>query len=203
MPAYATVSELATYMGLADNYANGQMRTTGQETRFQQALDAASALIDQDCNRAFSQRTAVKDLISEGGDTLRIPDLVSVTSLRVDDDGDGTFETVLPATDYELNYYNNGDDVWPYEYIIRIDTWWPRPTWTGRRKLVRIDGVWGWPSVPVAIKQATLIQAARLVQRSNAALGVQGISDFGPFSIRNNDPDYTHLISRYVKVSIG
>jgi hypothetical protein len=203
MTAYADVSELANYLGLADNFAAGQMRTSGQQAKFEQALETASRLIDQDTSRTFEATAATKQIACNGGDTLIVPDLVSVTTLKVDDDADGTFEVTLTAADYELNSWNETDSRWPYEFIVRLDTWWPRQSWAGRRRLVEIAGTWGWSAVPAEIKQATLILAARLVQRSNAALGVQGVSDFGPFSIRTNDPDYQHLISRFVKVGVA
>lgn len=203
MSSYASVSDLANYLGLADNFAAGQMRTSGQQLKFEQALDTASRLIDQDCGRTFASSTATKRLACDGGDTLLVPDLVSVTTLKVDDDADGIYENVLTAADYELNTWNETDTRWPYEFIVRLDTWWPRRNWAGRRRLVEINGTWGWSTVPAEIKQATLILAARLVQRSNAALGVQGVSDFGPFSIRTNDPDYQHLISRFVKIGVA
>lgn len=203
MTTYASVSDLANYLGLADNFAAGQMRTTGQQLKFEQALDTASRLIDQDCGRAFTSRAATKTLRCNGGDTLLVPDLVSVTTLKVDDNADGTFETTLTAADYELNTWHEEDERWPTEFIVRLDSWWPITGFNDRRRLVEINGTWGWSAVPAEIKQATLILAARLVQRSNAALGVQGVSDFGPFSIRTNDPDYQHLISRFVKIGVG
>jgi hypothetical protein len=42
-----------------------------------------------------------------------------------------------------------------------------------------------------------LLLAARLLQRSNAALGVQAVGDLGGFGIRSSDPDYDRLIGPY------
>lgn len=196
--AYATISELAAHLGLSDAITpSGVMVDTARNSRYQLALDTASTAIESDTGRVFTSTTATKSLISRGGYILHVPDLVSVTTIKTDEDDDGIFEETLLATDYELGTWHEAQTVWPYEFVNRIDDQWPIPTPGGRRRLIQITGVWGWPSVPAPIKQATLLMAARQVARGNASLGVQGVSDFGPFSIRNTDPDYQALVAPY------
>lgn len=193
---YASVAELAQYLGSQDLLVGTDLANQGKNNKWAQALTAASKIIDQDCGRTFSSRVATRQLVPSGESLLEIPDLVSVTQIKVDDDADGIFEVTLASGNYELNAWDD-DERWPYEYIIRLDRPWP-PVYPGTRsRLVEITGTWGWSQVPAEIKQATLIMGARLVQRGNAALGVQGVSDFGPFSIRNNDPDFGHLIAPF------
>ena len=202
--AYATVAELAAHLGLSDAITpSGQMVDAARNARYQLALDTASAMVDQDTGRVFTSTVATKTLMSAGEQMLVVPDLVSVTSIKVDEDGDGVFEETLAATDYELLSFNETHAGWPYQAINRIDDVWPIPVWGGRRRLVEVAGTWGWASVPVPIKQACLIMAARQVARGNASLGVQGVSDFGPFSIRNSDPDYIALIRPYTAMGIA
>lgn len=202
--AYATISELAAHLGLADSItASGQMVDASRNARYQLALDAATAMVEQDTGRVFTSTAATKQLMSAGETLLVVPDLVSVTTIKVDEDGDGVFEETLTAADYELGSFNETHAGWPYNWINRIDDFWPIPVWGGRRKLVEITGTWGWSSVPTPIKQATLLMAARQVARGNASLGVQGVSDFGPFSIRSNDPDYQALISPYKVMGVA
>lgn len=202
--AYATVAELAAHLGLSDAITpSGQMVDAARNARYQLALDTASAMVDQDTGRVFTSTVATKTLMSAGEQLLVVPDLVSVTSIKVDEDGDGVFEETLTATDYELGSFNETHAGWPYQWINRIDDYWPIPVWGGRRKLVQINGTWGWSAVPTPIKQATLLMAARQVARGNASLGVQGVSDFGPFSIRNSDPDYVALIRPYTAMGIA
>ena len=202
--AYATVAELASHLGLSDAInQSGQMVDATRNARYQLALDTATSMIDQDTGRVFTSTVATKALMSSGETLLMVPDLVSVSTLKVDGDGDGTYETTLAAADYELLSFNETHSGWPYQAIQRIDDHWPLPSWGGRRKLVQIAGTWGWSAVPSAIKQACLIMAARQVARGNASLGVQGVSDFGPFSIRNNDPDYANLIGPYRLMGIA
>jgi len=196
--AYATAAELVEHLSLGDNLSAGILVSAEKTARLELALDAATTHIEDDTDRVFTSSTATKQLKSDGGDILRVPDLVSVSSLKIDDDADGTYETTLTSADYELNNWHENVSGWPYEYVVRVDDCWPCVT-NGRRRLVEITGVWGWPAVPKTVKQACLIEAARLFQRANAALGVQGFSDFGAFSVRNNDPDYQSLIAPYRK----
>ncbi len=195
--AYATVAELAEYLGLSTNLIAGVVVTEARTDRLEQALDAATAHIEQDTGRVFASSTATKRLTCNGGDVIHIPDLVSVTTLKVDDNADGVYERTLTTTDYELNTYHETQAGWPYEYIVRLDAEWPIRTYAGRRRLVEIVGVWGWSAVPTPIKQACLLLSARLVQRSNAALGVQSVGDLGGFGIRSSDPDYDRLVAPY------
>lgn len=83
-------------------------------------------------------------------------DLVSITSVVVDDNGDGTPETVFTATDYQLLPLNadKGPEPSPYNALY-IPEWSTQLGWpTGR--MVRITGVWGWPAVPASIKRGTI-----------------------------------------------
>ena len=201
--AYATVAELAAHLGLSDAITpSGQMVDATRNARYQLALDTASAMVDQDTGRVFTSTVATKNLTSNGGARLLIPDLVSATTVKADDDGDGFYETTIAASGYELGSFNETHAGWPYQWLTRLDDTWPTPDFAGRTKLVQIAGTWGWASVPSAIKQATLLMAARQVARGNASLGVQGVSDFGPFSIRNTDPDYVALIAPYKVIGV-
>jgi hypothetical protein len=202
--AYATVAELAAHLGLSDAITpSGVMVDAARNARYQLALDVASTAIETDCGRVFTSASATKTLISKGGYVLPVPDLVSATTIKTDEDDDGIFETTLLAVDYELGSWNELRTDWPYEWVNRIDDQWPIPTPGGRRKLIEITGTWGWSSVPNPIKQACLLMAARQVARGNASLGVQGVSDFGPFSIRSTDPDYQALIGPYKIVGVA
>lgn len=203
--AYATVAELADHLGMSDNLNAGVMVSTERTARYNRALDAATAVIDSKCGRTFTATNAgvVRYFVPSGGDTLLIDDVTTVTEVKVDDDANGTYETTLTTNDYELNQWGHYQSTtWPYSYIVRLDDSWPTPSWTGRRRLVKITGTWGWASVPVPVKQACIILAARYLQRGNAALGVQGVSDFGPFTIRSTDPDVDALLTPYVKLGV-
>jgi hypothetical protein len=203
--AYATVPELAEHLGWTENVYAGTVVSSEMTAKMTRILSAASDVVDRDTKRVFTVSSSqTRDLMSYGGDLLWVPDLVSVSAIVVDDNADGTYETTLAAADYQLHQTFNAPADWPYEYIARFDDYWPRPEYSDRlRKVIRITGVWGWAAVPDAIKQATLLLAARHLQRGQSALGFQALQDFGGFGIRSTDPDYLMLIDRYTKTLPG
>jgi len=189
--AYATVDELLDRMGHRDATNDALL------SRLSSALDAATTTIDNDTGRSFTATTATK-LFGVDGYTceLRVPDLVTLTTLKFDDDDDGTFEVTIDATDYELDTYSTVTG-WPYELVRLMDRAYP---YGGRRRRrVQIVGSWGWTAVPDPINQACTLLASRIAKRSSAAVfGVESFGDAGAALIRSSDPDYRHLIAPYM-----
>ena len=97
---------------------------TGSDTRLRELLEATSRLVDRYCNRHFWVRVATLKFDGDGGTELAVQDLISVTSLKSDDDKDRSFETTWAATDYLL-YPPNADPIkeWgrPYTRVL-VDT---------------------------------------------------------------------------------
>ena len=85
---------------------------------------------------------------------LFVDDLVSINTLKVDENDDGTFgESAWASTDYELLPRNAADGPEPAPYTeIFIPSWSTKDAW-GRHR-VEINGKFGWPSVPSAIERA-------------------------------------------------
>lgn len=83
----------------------GLTGTTLDET-YLRAMEAASREIEGRCGRRFYSQVATHYYDGNGKSSLLLPtfdDLISVTTLKVDDDGDGTYELTLAAdTDYWL-----------------------------------------------------------------------------------------------------
>ena len=204
--SYATVAELAEHLGLSENVAGGRVVDSNRTARYQLALDAATQAIRNDTGRDFAAGTAGTAKIIPvftSSSVLPIPDLVSATEVKVDDDYDGTYETTLTTTDYELSSWHANDEAWPFEIITRLSAYWPCSPVGGRSRLVKITGTWGWAAVPAPIQQACLLLAARHLQRGNSPAGVQGVAEFGAFTIRSSDPDYWALIGPYRKPGIA
>jgi hypothetical protein len=44
---------------------------------------------------------------------------------------------------------------------------------------VKVTALWGWTAVPVAVKQATLLQASRFFSRRHSPYGVAGSPELG------------------------
>lgn len=60
---------------------------------------------------------------------------------------------------------------------------------------MRVTARWGWPEIPTAVQQATLLQAARLYKRKDSPEGVAGSSEWGLVRVPNLDPDVKALLA--------
>lgn len=156
-------------------------------------LTAISRYMEKRLDRFFNKDAAAvkRYYMGSGYDVLYVDDLVSVTTIKIDTDRDGSFadETALATTDYELLPRNVdvGSEPGPYRSIGLTD-YGTQSLWTAGTR-VEIDGVWGWPAVPEAIKracihltailrletpraQATVSEIGQLVQMSPKAMGI-------------------------------
>lgn len=176
---------------------------TSVDTILENVIEAASRAIDGFTNRHFFQAAGVtRHYTGEFGDLLFVDDLVNVTTLTTDEDGDRTYETAWATTDFDLEPFNAADDNRPFTKI--------RTTPNGVRAFPRIRrgveivGDWGWPAVPDAITEATLIQAFRLYKRKDAPFGVAGNAELGQLQVlRMLDPDVKGLIAPYRRMVAG
>lgn len=104
---------------------------------------------------------------------LFVDDLVTVTTIKIDEDRDGLFtdETALAATDYELLPRNAADGPEPAPYTtIELTPWGTKYAFpTGCR--VEVVGIFGWPAVPQAIVRACCHLTAILRLDSARATG--------------------------------
>jgi len=184
---------------------------TSDDFEIQLAVEAASRFIDQITGRYFWRGPAseVRTYVPESITRQPIDDLVSLTSLAVDRNGTGVYsETWTLGTDFVLEtwpfHYNNTDrgETWPWTAAVVVTgaklypwTW----MWSHLNR-VQVTGVFGWPSVPAAVKQAALIAAADLYKRRDAPLGVVGFNEFGAVKVTSN-PVIQQLLKRYIRGS--
>lgn len=187
--AYCTVAEARDRMG----HENAQ--SSDLEQRLSDAIEAVTLQIDSDTGRVFTASTAARTFRVDAANELHVPDFVSVSALKIDDDDDGVFETTITSTGYELDKYGDRTD-WPYTIIRLLDRSFPSG---GRRqRRVEVTATWGWSAVPAPINQACSLMAARISQRASTALyGTQSFGDLGAAGIRSTDPDYARLIAPY------
>lgn len=195
---YATLAELRARM-------NVPTADTGGDAVLEACIESASRAIDGFTGRRFYQITATaRTFTAEFSDCLYVPDLVSVSALVTDTDGDRTYEVTWATTDYDLSPFNASDTYYPYTRIEMT----PQGRYgfpVGIAKGVKVTGTWGWPATPDAINEATLIQAARYAKRMAAPFGLdQNSGDAGQaLSIPPVDPDVKMLIGPYRLVTIG
>jgi hypothetical protein len=162
------------------------------------AVESASRLIDGYAYRYFyNAGTATRDFVAEDSYLTIIDDLISITQLRTTDEIGSEYVTWSPD-DYQLRPVNgkiDGISV-PYTSILSTDDLLFNIK--GEQALVRVTGVWGWTAVPIAIKQASVIQASRIYKRLDSPLGVAGFGDLGAIRVgRALDPDVEQLVMPY------
>lgn len=170
---YVTVDELQAHInpGGEANFAAGEYGL------MELAIEAASRWIDEMTGARFYAADEARIYTAPWHDLLYVDDLTAVSSLKVDDDGDGGYETVWAATDYVLEPRGAAERGRPYRQI--------RIARNGRYSFPRIDGgievtaSFGYGAPPAPVKQACLLVAHRLFRRKDAIFGVAGTPGVG------------------------
>lgn len=188
---YCTLTEVKAALRISD---------TVDDTLLENAVEAASRRIDGECSRRFYQDgSATARTYAATRHDLIIVDDISTTSgliVKIDDDADGTFETTLTSgTDFQLEPVNALTQAKPVTMLRALDTGWPVAA--NGRTLIQITARWGWPAVPDAIREATVLLAARQFRRLDSPLGVAGFGDLGAIVVRRIDPDVAAMIAPY------
>ena len=127
---------------LLDDPAGG----AGSDDELFQLLLAVSTSVDDYCNRRFYPLTATRTFDGPADVLLPLPDLLSVTSLKSDDDDDGTYETTWAATDFQLLPLNaQPAQHWggPY-YAVRALARGTKQTFDAGQARYEIAGIWGY-----------------------------------------------------------
>lgn len=192
--SYATLAEFKAAIGI------GTADTT-DDTALQSVLDATDALIDNftDRKQGFGTASETRYYTAEDFQYVLTDDLVSVSSLTTDDNGDGTYETTWTAgTDFVLAPRNAALDGWPYT-ALDVPAAWPKNFPKGVYLGVKVIGVFGWPAVPNAVKQAAIIQAGAVWSSRTSPFGIIGSQDLGGIlrQTRALHPEAQVLLEQY------
>lgn len=188
-PDYATASEFKAYARIGD---------TDDDVQIGYALTAASRAIDRCASRQFGQVSPAEERIyTAAWDRrrcrwfARIDDIGTTSSLVVVLSG-------TTVTDYTLEPRNAVANGKVWEQIV----FGQAVTATTVADNLSMTGLWGWPSVPVAIKQATLLQASRFLARRDSPYGVAGSPADGSELrlLAKVDPDVAVAVSRYTRL---
>jgi hypothetical protein len=184
---YATLAQVKAALRITDSV---------DDALLEMAIESGSRAIDGYANRSFySQGSAVRIFTPNDNFLTEIDDLVTLTLLETKTDDDSAFDTIFAADDYQLEPLNGRVDglAVPFNFIRAVGDY--LFTQFEQEATVRVTGVWGWPSVPISITQATVIQASRIYKRLDSPLGVAGISDIGIMRVSNRlDPDVAQLV---------
>lgn len=186
---YTTLATAKARLGIAD---------TSDDATIEAVVSAVSRQIDNECNRRFYAVSETRYYTALSSTGVWVDDLLSVTTLVTDDDGDRTYDTTWAATDYDLGPYNAALDGQPYSRIdVAPDGNYTFPVGVARG--VKVTGSFGYAATtPAAIAEACLLQTARLFRRKDAVFGVVGSADMGQTAvIARIDPDVKMMLAPY------
>ena len=191
---YCTLAEARTWLGFKTS------DTTDDDALIEAIVEEVSRWIDNKCQRRFYKNTVAETRYYTARDEyiVETDDIVSLTSLKTDDDGDGTFETTWSTDNYVLWPFNGEE---PYRRIEvnrgSMTYLFPRV-----KKGVQAVGIFGWSSVPSTIKRACIMQTARIFKRQDAIFGVAGSTAMGEITLTQPglDVDIEQMIKTYVRV---
>lgn len=141
------------------------------------AISTASREIARSINRDFEPQLTEAEERSFESSGKR----VVIDDLFTDDD-----LVVEGVTDYRL-------------YPLRANPWTELVSDYSLPMIVKVTAKFGWPEVPSAIQQATLLQASRIVARRDSPYGVAGSPDAGTELrlLARVDPDVEVAIGPY------
>lgn len=196
----------AWYIGLDEFKDRLGIDDPADDSQAQIAIQSVCQWINDYCGRHFNRVTETRTFQPGNIWLQEIDDVVAVTAVRLDMDGDGVYELALTQnTDYQLrlgdgDYNVNSTGVArPYKQlqIIQTGNWLPF-TWPFTNlNRVQITGTWGWPAVPPPVTQAAFILAADIFKMKDAPFGVSGVSDYGAIKISAN-PWLVEMLRKYV-----
>ena len=191
---YATLIQVKAALRITD---------ATEDTLLELAIEAASRAIDGNTGRNFySSVTAIRYFAAED-DFVLLTDDIAGTAITIQsaNNADGVYDTTWATSDYQLEPLNGNSDgiPWPSTRIRAVGNYlWPI---SGGEALIKITGVYGWSSTPIAVTQACIIQSSRIYKRLDSPLGVAGFGDMGVMRVtRDLDPDVAQLIGTYRKV---
>lgn len=186
---YATLEELQNRIDPDIDW------TTDQETQLELCLEAASRAIDGYTGQFFYETATSRVYFPHLANEISISPAGSVTTVKIDSDGDGVFETTLASSDYRL-FPINGP---VYDRIVL--TPWGKylyfPTYG-----VEVTANYGYSTVPVDVKLACLMLAHRLWLRKDAMFGVVGSPQVGLVTVQaeiRKDADIQALLDPYIE----
>lgn len=184
-PDYVAAADLKALLRISDTVDDAQVAL---------AITAASRAVDRATNRQFGLVAApeVRTYTARWDRDRRkyvveIDDLMTAVGLIV--------ATDVTITDYKLQPGNAAAKSQPWTRIV-LNT-----GGTCTEDGVTVTAKYGWTTVPVAVQQATLLQASRFFARRDAAFGIAGSPDLGSEMrlLAKVDPDVAVVLGPYTR----
>lgn len=199
------------YATLADVKLAARITDDIDDELLELAIESASREIDSYVERVFfSFGNATRIYVPRNSNLVETDDIISVTTLKTSTDADGVFDLTFTEADFQLEPLNGlaGGIETPFTRIRSVGDFFfpvfqPRDIPTGRAT-VQVTGVFGFPSIPIAVKQATVLASLRAYKRYESPTGVLGFSDMGVVRVGARlDPDVQRLIEPYRKLRMA
>lgn len=188
--AYATLAQLKDYLKSPD--ATNDALLTDILARAIAAVDNYTATV-RSTFVSFEQVGQTRYFHGEGSSHLFVPDLLSVTSIALDTNRDGTFATTLAPSGYWL------PDETPIN-LIELPPFANWTTWPKGRRTVRIQGQWGYAvTAPADVVEAVLETAVRIFQGRALGFGDAIGVDAGGESLGGGGVLFTKAQSSFAK----
>lgn len=189
MSDYCTLTELRAYLGFPST-------STSEDVILKNAIVAASRYIDAETGRRFYSTSSdeTRYYTADDAHELCTDDLLSITTLQTDDDGDRIYENTWQAADYELLPYNAGLDAKPYTSIGATPLGGRAFPKTARG--VKVVGRFGYCETnahPLIVKQACLILASYLYKLKDNPLGISANVEVGTILV---DPKVSKMVNQ-------
>jgi hypothetical protein len=190
---YVTRAEVQNALGL------GTATLVPDSEEIDQVITSVSRAIDDYCGRFFYSVAGTVTYTANDYLYLPIGDWSAVTSIKTDEDNDGTPEVTLTAgTDYRLAT-NKVVPGWPYT-AIQITSFASHTLPLGVTEGVEVVGTRGWGAnaVPAPVTAGALLQVCRIHARRQSPYGVAGSPEGGIVRLLSRlDPDVELMLRPY------
>jgi hypothetical protein len=201
-PNELTVDPAPTDEAAGDSITLTDITDLDDDVRLERIIEAVSRAIDDTTKRRFYAASETRYYTARVSNVLLIDDLLSVTTLKTDDDGDRTYDETWDTDDYDLAPYNAVLDGAPYTRIETTPQGGQR--FPGTAKGVEIVGSFGYSATtPAQIREACILWSERVYQRRHAVFGVKGSTVLGEVRLRMPapDPDVIQMLLPFLKGS--
>jgi hypothetical protein len=167
---YATLAQVKSRLDITDNDNDAELESV---------ITGVSRAIDANRGRRIYAATETRYYTPQFTDWLIVHDLLSLTTLKTDSTGNGTFDVTWTSSDYFLEPINAALDGEPYDQIT-ITTNGDYTFDPVIKRSVEIAGSFGYAATtPPEITEACILVAMRVWKRRDILFGTSGNAELG------------------------
>lgn len=175
------------YATVAQYKARATKSSSSDDTEIDQVLTAVTRLIERQCGRFFNQDASAVTRLYDGNGRARlyVDDIATLTGLvvKVDLNGDYDFadadEELTKDTHYWVGPANadKAPEPAPWRFLEVVPDNSRLGIWPDQRRAVQVTAKFGWPAVPAAIREATVLMTREIfdLQQAGFTLALQDV----------------------------